>query len=70
VVATFETGVYDFDNLFVICAMEDVQTLLMMGDEVGIVEVKVREPDEIDDQIGAPAARSSPAAASRRTGVR
>jgi lipoprotein-releasing system permease protein len=53
VVATFETGVYDFDNLFVVSPMEDVQTLLMMGDEVGIVEVKVREPDEIDDQIGA-----------------
>jgi lipoprotein-releasing system permease protein len=53
VVATFETGVYDFDNLFVVSPMQDVQTLLMMGDEVGIVEVKVREPDEIDDQIGA-----------------
>jgi lipoprotein-releasing system permease protein len=53
VVATFETGVYDFDNLFVVSPMEDVQTLLMMGDEVGLVEVKVREPDEIDDQIGA-----------------
>jgi lipoprotein-releasing system permease protein len=53
VVATFETGVYDFDNLFVVSPMQDVQTLLMMGDEVGLVEVKVREPDEIDDQIGA-----------------
>jgi lipoprotein-releasing system permease protein len=53
VVATFETGVYDFDNLFVVSPMQDVQTLLMMGDEVGLVEVKVREPDEIGDQIGA-----------------
>jgi lipoprotein-releasing system permease protein len=53
VAATFEVGVYDYDNAFVILPMEDAQTLLMMGDEVGIVEVKVTNPDKVQDQMGA-----------------
>jgi lipoprotein-releasing system permease protein len=53
VAATFEVGVYDYDNAFVIMPMEDAQTLLMLGDAVGMVEVKVEEPDKIQDQIGA-----------------
>jgi lipoprotein-releasing system permease protein len=53
VAATFEVGVYDYDNAFVILPMEDAQTLLMLGEDVGIVEVKVSEPDRIQDQMGA-----------------
>ena len=53
VAATFEVGVYDYDNAFVIMPMEEAQGLLMLGDEVGIVEVKVDEPDKIEEQMGA-----------------
>jgi lipoprotein-releasing system permease protein len=45
--ATFEVGVYDYDNSFVIMPMEDAQTLLMLGDEVGMVEVQVTDPDKV-----------------------
>ncbi len=52
VAATFEVGVYDYDNAFVIMPMEDAQGLLMLGDAVSNIEVKVTEPDKIDDQMG------------------
>ena len=47
--ATFEVGVYDYDNSFVIMPMEDAQTLLMLGDDVGMVEVQVTDPDKVAD---------------------
>jgi len=53
VAATFEIGVYDLDNAYVIAPMGEAQTYLMLGDAVGMVEVKVREPDKIQDQMGA-----------------
>jgi lipoprotein-releasing system permease protein len=37
--AIFEVGVYDYDKAFVIMPMEDAQTLLMMGDQVGMIAV-------------------------------
>lgn len=51
VAATFEVGVYDYDNAFVVMPMEDAQNLLMLGDEVGMVEVEVANPDKIQAQI-------------------
>src|SRR5690349_14928805 len=36
VAATFEVGVYDYDKAFVIMPMEDAQSLLMLGDDVGM----------------------------------
>ena len=45
--AVFEVGIYDFDNAFVVMPMEDAQTLLMLGDQVGMVEVQVTEPDKV-----------------------
>jgi lipoprotein-releasing system permease protein len=53
VAATFEVGVYDYDNAFVVMPMEDAQTLLMFGDDVSTVELEVTEPDKIDNQLGA-----------------
>ena len=47
VAATFEVGVYEYDKAFVIMPMEDAQTLLMLGDEVGMVEVQSSNPDRI-----------------------
>jgi len=53
VAATFEVGVYDYDNSFIIMPMEDAQNLLMMGDQVGMIEVMVTNPDKIQPQVAA-----------------
>jgi lipoprotein-releasing system permease protein len=45
--AIFEVGVYDYDNAFVVMPMPDAQTLLMLGDDVGMVEVQVTDPDNV-----------------------
>ena len=42
VAAIFEVGVYDYDKAFVVMPMEDAQTLLMLGDAVGMIEVDDR----------------------------
>jgi lipoprotein-releasing system permease protein len=47
--AVFEVGIYDYDKAFVIMPMEDAQTLLMMGDEVGIVEIQTTNPDKVQE---------------------
>jgi len=53
VVATFEVGVYDYDNSYVIMPIEDAQNLLMLGDNAQMVEVMVTNPDKIQPQVGA-----------------
>ena len=45
--AVFEVGVYDYDKAFVIMPMEDAQQLLMLGDQVGIVEIQTNNPDNV-----------------------
>ena len=45
--AVFEVGIYDFDNAFVVMPIEDAQTLLMLGDDVGLVEVQTEDPDDV-----------------------
>ncbi len=49
IVAVFEVGIYDFDKAFVVMPMADAQTLLMMGDAVGMVEVVTNDPDRVGD---------------------
>ncbi len=49
VAAIFEVGVYDYDKTFVIMPMQDAQTLLMMGDSIGMIEVKVTDPDRVQE---------------------
>ena len=53
--AIFEVGVYDYDKAFVVMPMQDAQTLLMMGDQVGMVEIQTSNPDKAR-QILAPLA--------------
>ncbi len=53
VAATFEVGVYDLDNAYVLMPMQDAQNLLMLGDDVSTIEVEVTNPDRMDDQLGA-----------------
>ena len=49
VAVTFEVGVYDYDKAFVVMPMEDAQTLLMMDDQVGMVEIQTTDPDRIEE---------------------
>ncbi|QHL89581.1 lipoprotein-releasing ABC transporter permease subunit [Sphingomonas changnyeongensis] len=49
VAAIFEVGVYDYDKAFVILPIEDAQTLLMLGDSVGMIEVKTADPDRVGE---------------------
>ena len=47
--AIFEVGVYDYDGAFVVMPMQDAQTLLLLGDSIGMIEVTVSDPDEVGD---------------------
>ena len=49
IAAIFEVGIYDYDEKFVIMPMADAQTLLLMGDEIGMIEVKVTDPDKVGE---------------------
>ncbi len=46
--AVFEIGIYDLDKAYVVMPMEDAQTLLMMGDDVGMIEIQTSDPDQIE----------------------
>ncbi|PZT87153.1 MAG: lipoprotein-releasing ABC transporter permease subunit [Citromicrobium sp.] len=48
VAAIFEVGVYDYDGAFVVMPMQDAQTLLLTGDTIGMIEVTVTDPDEVE----------------------
>ena len=47
--AVFEVGIYDYDKAFVVMPMQDAQSLLLMGDEVGIVELQTTNPDRVQE---------------------
>jgi len=47
--AIFEIGIYDYDNIFIIMPMQDAQTLLLLGDKVGMVEVQTNDPDRVGE---------------------
>ena len=49
VAAIFEVGVYDYDKAFVVMPIEDAQTLLMLGDAVGMVEVETVDADRVGE---------------------
>jgi lipoprotein-releasing system permease protein len=49
VAAIFEIGVYDYDKAFVIMPMEDAQTLMLMGDQIGMIEIKTEDPDRVNE---------------------
>jgi lipoprotein-releasing system permease protein len=49
VAAIFEVGVYDYDKAFVIMPMPDAQELLMLGDQVGMIEVQTTDPDRVGE---------------------
>ncbi|MBV9750301.1 MAG: FtsX-like permease family protein, partial [Acetobacteraceae bacterium] len=45
--AIFEIGVYDYDKAFVVMPIEDAQTLLLMGDDAGMIEVQTNDADRV-----------------------
>ena len=47
VAAIFEIGVYDYDKAYVVMPIEDAQTLLLMGDAAGMVEVQTADADQV-----------------------
>lgn len=46
--AIFEIGVYDYDKAYVVMPLSDAQTLLLMGDSVGMIEVQTNDPDHVE----------------------
>ena len=49
--AIFEVGIFQYDSAYVIMPIQDAQTLLMMGDAVGMVEVQTVDPDKVGEII-------------------
>jgi lipoprotein-releasing system permease protein len=49
VAAIFEVGVYDYDKAFVIMPIERAQILMLMGDEIGMIEIKTENPDKVNE---------------------
>jgi lipoprotein-releasing system permease protein len=47
--AVFEIGVYDYDKAFVLLPMQDAQQLLLMGDQVGMIEIQTSNPDKVEE---------------------
>jgi lipoprotein-releasing system permease protein len=50
--AVFEIGVYDYDKSFVLLPIQDAQELLLMGDQVGMVEIQTTNPDKVQEIVG------------------
>ncbi len=49
VAALIETGIYDFDQVFVIMPIKDAQTLLLTGDTIGLIEVTTEDAEEVGE---------------------
>jgi lipoprotein-releasing system permease protein len=49
--AIFEIGVFDYDKAFVVMPMQDAQSLLLMGDQVGMIEIQTSDPDKVQDIV-------------------
>ena len=51
VAAVFEVGIYDYDEAFVVMPIPDAQVLLMIGDSIGMIEVKTDDPDTVGETL-------------------
>ncbi len=49
IAAIFEVGVYDYDKAFVIMPIEDAQILMLMGDQIGMIELTATDADQVND---------------------
>jgi lipoprotein-releasing system permease protein len=57
VAAIFEVGVYDYDKAFVVMPIEDAQTLLMLGEDVGMVEIETEDAERVREILAPLAAK-------------
>jgi lipoprotein-releasing system permease protein len=51
IAAIFEVGVYDYDKAFVIMPIEDAQILMLMGDQIGMIELTTTDADQVNDVL-------------------
>jgi lipoprotein-releasing system permease protein len=49
VAAIFEVGVYDYDKAFIVMPIEEAQTLLMLDDDVGMIEVETEDAERVGE---------------------
>ena len=56
ITAIFEVGVYDYDETFIVMPIPDAQTLLLLGDSIGMIEVMTTDADRVGEFL-APLAR-------------
>ncbi len=47
--AIIEIGIYDYDRAYVVMPIADAQTLLLLGDQVGMIEVTTRDPEQVGE---------------------
>lgn len=47
--AIFEVGVFEFDKTYAVMSIEDAQILMLLGDDVGMIEMKTTNPDRIGE---------------------
>ncbi len=45
--AVYEIGVWEYDKAFVLMPLEDAQTFLLMGDNVGMVEIQTEDAEKV-----------------------
>ena len=51
VATIFEIGVYDYDKAFVVMPLADAQSLTLAGNSIGMIEVKVANPDQAAETL-------------------
>jgi len=49
--AVFEVGVYDYDKAFVLMPIQDAQELMLMGNQVGMIEIQTKDPDKVQEIV-------------------
>jgi len=45
----FEIGIYDYDKAFVVMPIPEAQTLLLLGDQIGMIEVTTDDADQVGE---------------------
>ena len=55
--AIFEVGIYDYDERFIVMPIKEAQTLLLMGDSIGMIEITVEDPDRVGEILAPVAAQ-------------
>jgi lipoprotein-releasing system permease protein len=49
ITAIFEVGIYDYDQTFIVMPIPDAQTLLLLGDSIGMIEVTTTDADRVGE---------------------